>query len=226
MDQVTEPAHPELVHEGARAATALDALNGLAEGDLLDSVEWGLRHAFDCTRHDPPNAVGVVAWFKIVRALRDRLAPHKWTPNDANNYSTVVSPDETAAIAVAAGDWGTGRADAQVSTRTSKGPVTKKKADRNQLALFDPDTQHFASPRPWRDVDVRTWLLLHYVDEEAEEIRVELSLPVSVDDDGRVTGWRERIILSPIAHLPEPFSHVRPAELENDQTNIEIRRRA
>lgn len=223
---VSGPVQSKQVHEGARATSALHALGGLTEEGLLESVEWGLRHAFDCTPHDPPNAAGVIAWLKIVRALRDRLVPERWTPNDANNYSTVVSPDETDAVAVAAGDSGTGRADAPLSTRTSKGPVTKKKADDNQLALFEAVAQHFPSPQPLPDTDLRTWLLLHYVDEEAEEIRVELSLPISVDDNGRVTGWRERIILTPIAHLPEPFSYVRPAEDEDDQTEIDIRRRA
>lgn len=228
MDQIPAPrvTDPQHVHEGAAAMAALHALGALTQENLLESVEWGLRHAFDCTRHEPPNVPGFIAWGKIVRALRDRLVPNNWSPNDVKNYSTVVSPTGTDAIAVAAGNPGTGKASEQVATRSSKGPMTRQKIGENQLRLFETVASQFPSPEPLPDVGVRTWLLLHYVDEEAEEIRVELSLPVSIDEDGHVTDWRERIILDPIPHLPEPFSGPRPAEDEDDQTEIEIRRRA
>ena len=40
-----------------------------------------------------------------------------------------------------------------------------------------------------------TWMLLSYSDEEAGEIRVELSLPRHIDGAGFVKSWTERIIL-------------------------------
>ncbi len=44
-------------------------------------------------------------------------------------------------------------------------------------------------------VNKQTWFLLHYWDEDADEIRVELSLPAEMTPDGFVIQWRERIIL-------------------------------
>jgi hypothetical protein len=90
------------IHEGPGAATALAAL-GLSESQLLEAAEWGLRHAFSCTLHEPPSVPGIIAWGKIVRALRDRLVPAKWQASDASNYATVISPTGRDAIAVAAG---------------------------------------------------------------------------------------------------------------------------
>lgn len=218
--------HESETHEGPYAATALSAL-GLTEATLLESAEWGLRHAFSCTLHEPPSVPGVIAWGKIVRGLRDRLVPAKWTPNDANNYATVVSPSGRDAIAVAAGDAGTGVAGANVATRTNKGPVTRAKAGDNQLSLFEMVAEQFPSPQALPDAGVRTWLLLHYVDEEAEQIRVELSLPTGLDENGRVIGWHQRIILTPIPHLPEPFAETAPPAAETDgEIDIHIRRRA
>lgn len=214
------------IHEGPEAATALAAL-GLSESLLLESAEWGLRHAFSCTLHEPPSVPGVIAWGKTVRALRDRLVPAKWQASDASNYATVISPTGRDAIAVAAGNTATGRADEEVATRTNKGPVTRSRAAENQLSLFEMVAEQFPSPRALPGDGVRTWLLLHYVDEEAEEIRVELSLPVNMDETGRVTGWQQRIILSPISHLPEPFAEFAPLAAEDvEDVDIDIRRRA
>ncbi|MBY5161481.1 hypothetical protein [Salsipaludibacter albus] len=224
-------SHPQavdttVIHEGQETAAALAAL-GLTESLLLESAEWGLRHAFSCTLHEPPSVPGIIAWGKIVRALRDRLVAAKWQSNNASNYATVISPTGQDAIAVAAGNAATGRASEVVATRTTKGPLTRSRTAKNQLSLFEMVAEQFPSPRALPDEGVRTWLLLHYVDDEAEEIRVELSLPVNMDETGRVTGWQQRIILSPIPHLPEPFSEDAPLAAEDvDDVDIDIRRRA
>jgi hypothetical protein len=42
-----------------------------------------------------------------------------------------------------------------------------------------------------------TWLLLIHCDWQQREVRCELSLPVGMDEEGRVDGWEERIILEP-----------------------------
>lgn len=221
----TPEPQPEVL-DGPLATSALTSL-GLSPQILLESVELGLRHAFGCTAHDPPSLPGNIAWGKTVRALRDRLVPAKWTINNANNYATVINPAGTDAIAVAAGNAGTGRADHRVATRTSKGPVTRLRANENQFSLFELVAQQFPSPRALPGTGLRTWLLLHHVDDTAEEIRVELSLPTGIDEHGVVTGWHERIILPAVPHLPEPFAATAPeaAETEN-QIDIQIRRRA
>jgi hypothetical protein len=42
-----------------------------------------------------------------------------------------------------------------------------------------------------------TWILLMFRDKEEQEIRRELSRPISMAEDGHVDGWAERIILKP-----------------------------
>jgi len=190
------------IHEGkVAAATRLHDL-GVDEETLREAVEYGLRHAFSCTKHDPPNLPGIIAWGKGIRSLRDRLVPLGWTTDNSRNYATVVSPDGKTALAVAAADAGTGRPKSTPSTRSTKGPATKTAVDHNQLSFADV-VDAFPKPQETEKAD-RTWLLLHYVDEEAEEIRAELSLPVHMDGNGYVDSWLERIILETIPHVSTP----------------------
>src|SRR6266508_4521445 len=190
------------VYEGKVAGAGRLRGLGVDEETLRQAVEYGLRHAFSCTKHDPPNLPGIIAWGKGIRSLRDRLVPLGWTTDNSRNYATVVSPDGKTALAVAAADAGTGRPKSTPSTRSTKGPATKAAVDRNQLSFADV-VDAFPKPQETEKAD-RTWLLLHYVDEEAEEIRAELSLPVHMDGNGYVDSWLERIILEPIPHIPTP----------------------
>jgi hypothetical protein len=174
------------IHEGKVAAAGRLHDLGVDEETLREAVEYGLRHAFSCTKHDPPNLPGIIAWGKGIRSLRDRLVPLGWAPDNSRNYATVVSPAP--------------------STRSTKGPATKAAVDRNQLSFADV-VDAFPKPQETDEAD-QTWLLLHYVDEEAEEIRAELSLPVHMDGSGYVDTWLERIILEPIAHVPTPMEEL------------------
>jgi hypothetical protein len=40
-----------------------------------------------------------------------------------------------------------------------------------------------------------TWILLFHRDAQAQQVRCELSRPINVNDEGKVDGWAERIIL-------------------------------
>jgi hypothetical protein len=198
----------------------LDEL-GLKEEVLREAVQTGLQHAFGCTLHDPPSLPGILAWGKTVRHLRDRLIPQGWTGSNARNYATVIHPKGNLAIAVAAGDSNTGRPEPLMpSTRAEKGPATRDAVRSNQLTFADV-SEHF--PPPKEIPGTQTWLLLHYADELAEEIRLELSLPADMTADGFVVRWRERIILTPVPFTPQPLSA--PAE-ETEEIDIKIERRA
>jgi hypothetical protein len=198
------------IHAGRVAAAGRLKDLGVDEATLREAVEYGLRHAFSCTKHDPPNLPGIIAWGKGIRSLRDRLVPGGWTADNSRNYATVVSSDGRVAIAVAAADAGTGRSDLTPTTRSTKGPATKRAVHRNQLSFADV-VATFPKPQEASGAD-QTWLLLHYVDEEAEEIRSELSLPVHMDGNGYVDTWQERIILEPVPHIPEPLADAAAGE--------------
>jgi hypothetical protein len=187
---------------------------GVSQSVLQEALQTGLRHAFACTRHDPPSLPGILAWGKTVRHLRDRLVPAGWEISNASNYATVIHPGGGFAIAVAAGNVHTGVGDANPSTRAEKGPATRSAVQENQLTFFD---VRESFPPPRREPGKQTWLLLHYADEEAGEIRAELSLPADMTDDGYVADWRERIILEPV-----PFGQATLPREGGDSGEIDI----
>ncbi len=193
---------------------------GLNQALLADAVRDGTSYQRDCTLHDPPNLGGMIAWGKTVRALRDRLVPHGWDCANDRNYATTIHPRRAMAIAVASGDLSTGKLDRTPSTRTDKGPATRDVILQNQLSFAQISSDF---PVPATAEGISTWLLLYHVDNAAREIRVELSLPISMTVDGFVTGWRERIILAPIAldPLPSPREYADGGEIE-----VRVERRA
>jgi hypothetical protein len=194
---------------------------GLREEDLRESALFGMRHALMCTRHEPPNVPGVIAWGKIIRFLRDRLVPLGWQSNNVRNYATVVKPDGTIALAVAAGDAWTGKhgLNQHPSTRSAKGPATREAVGVNIQLRFEDISASFPPARPVSGA--ATWLLLFYWDESVEEIRVELSFPKEMNQQGYVTAWVERIILTPIPLSSVPTEAHQP-DSGDDDVNIDI----
>ncbi len=82
------------------------------------------------------------------------------------------------------------------STRIERGPLTGQAVtgNRHQIAFEDTDG-HFAETL----AQMTIWLLLAYYDEPAEEIRLELSLPVEFtrtpkSERGYVTAFEPRLI--------------------------------
>ena len=66
-----------------------------------------------------------------------------------------------------------------------------------------------------------TWLLL--IHHASDQIRCELALPLDVDHEGRVTVWRERILLRTLPLDPEPVVVVPPTQPDID---VVVRRKA
>lgn len=202
---------------------------GLTVEELRECVDWGAGYRANCTLNHPPAAPAFFMWAEIVRALRERLIPQGWARNDARNYSTVVDPASTFAIAVASGDAFTGIEDKTPSTRREKGPATQAAVEQNQLTFEDIDPSF---PRVLRvptatttPSGMRTWLLLHYVDARAEEVRSELSLPDFISAEGFVTSWRERIMLPPTP-FTSPVIADAPADGPTTPIEVPVERRA
>lgn len=189
MKQVTR-------HESSDVTTRLAEL-GLDQMDLQEAVMQGMFARSECTPNDPPFYAGINAWARPVRVLREKLIPKQWTRSDDDNYSLVVNPDGNLAIAVATGDENTGIAMANPMTKSAKGPKTQRAIEDNQyqLSLFEPSPE-FEIPETAHN-DRVTWILLQYYDQSKKEVRFELSLPSSYS--GKVDGWSERIILSPLS---------------------------
>jgi hypothetical protein len=182
--------------ETASAETRLNEM-GLRPDILRNAVQYGVSYASSCTENDPPMLAGIEVWGKTMRSLRDQLLPAGWRRDNSRNYATVIDPADAFAVAVAGGNGFTGLADRTPYTRTEKGPVTRQAVLQNQGHFADIDAE-FAKVSPRPASEMRTWLLMYFVDEEADEIRIELSLPAFMSREGFVTAWLERIILSPM----------------------------
>ena len=192
---------------------------GLNQDPLLHAARrWHLAWSGFTPNH-PPFGCGIAAWMEAVAALREAIMPDGWTRSDDRNYALVISPDGAMAINVATGDMGTGRPDANPSNKAPKGVSTADAISVNQVQLELPLPLPELLPR--RGEGPLTWfLLLHRT---AGEIRCELSLPLEMSVDGRITRWQERIILTATPLDGETVEIVAP---QGPDLDIAVKRKA
>jgi len=194
---------------------------GLDEQSLLDAAMHGYLARSNCTANHPPLYPSFVAWGETVRVLRERLATKGWMRSDEKNYSRTIHPNGHIAIAVATGNEATGVASDSPVTKSVKGPSTIEAVEANRLQAWLPGME---PPEASVDEDERqptTWLLL--IHHAQNEIRSELSQPFEIGSDGRINGWRERILLRPMPLDPEALTITPPSQPDLD---VEIRRKA
>jgi hypothetical protein len=171
---------------------------GLTEAILHAAVGRGHLARIECTTHHPRLFGPIAAWAETVGGLREQLAALGWTCSDENNFPRVTSQDGRYSIIVQTGDELTGLTHGLPSTRAAKGPNTVDAVLANvlQLSLFE-ELRHVDHGKVTSDGDHLTWILLFYRD--GQDTRYELSLPFEIGEDGRIGGWKERIILRPIS---------------------------
>jgi len=215
-----------LIQIHAEAAQVQDRLTqlGLEQEPIADIVRRGYLAFASCTPNHPPMFPGLSSWATMVVGLREYLLP-EWSRCDDNNYPLVVNAEGTVAIAVATGDEATGVADATPTTKSVKGPSTVEAVISNQVQLELPlDLPMVEAPGSPIDIEKRiTWILL--VHRSLSEVRFELSLPTSMNAEGRVDGWRERIILGAIPLDPVVLDITTPQSPLPD-IDVEVKRRA
>jgi hypothetical protein len=169
---------------------------GLKEFILRLGAEQGQAEWANCTLNDPPMFRGLVPWARTLRSLRESMIPEGWERLEDGGQSFVVNKSGTLAITAATGDRHTGVKGETPSTKSSKDPKTQLAIAQNALAWTLYGDIRTAEKQK---ADSRiTWILLFYRDTETSEIRCELSLPASMNDEGQVDEWKERIILTAI----------------------------
>ena len=145
---------------------------------------------------DPPNAQGFDAWRYPVRRLRRGLVALGWRIDNTRNLSLIISDEQRINITVSSGDEFTGiKGDRFPRSKNPKGVLTEAAITRNtrQLDLF-PERLPEAVQEFNRTVLYPTWVYLLHINDE--EIRAELSLPISMDSNNYVDGWAKRILIS------------------------------
>lgn len=184
--------NPVLHVEPSSVHSRLQQLD-LSEAPLLQAVKASYIAKSNCTDNHPPLFPHIAAWSEAVRTLRDSLKPEGWTRFNDQNSPKTLSPDGSISIIVATGNEATGNPIVEPATTSSKGPNTTGAIEVNRS--IQPYLTGFDFPLSFKDEDekISTWILL--VHHAKKELRAELSLPLDVGTDGRVSVWKERIIL-------------------------------
>lgn len=217
-------AQCKIIEEPALVTTRLDELDLRAEW-LRTSVERGVREVLSCTENDPHQLPGILGWGRITRALRDVLIPLKgYKCGNRNGQASTIRPDRAFAIVVAGGDERTGQPGLpDPTTRSTKGLATEQAIDNNTLSLWwdrpEAEWRRFDRPKPDRP-PTQTWLLLYFIDKEAEAVRLELSLPECMNDEDHVGSWTERILLDPIELAINPEVVVESDDEADDDVSV------
>jgi hypothetical protein len=196
---------------------------GLTRVPFIDAANQGFTAFAECTPNHPPTSPGFYAWAETNRALRENLFTFKWGRKNETNQPLVLNERKDTAITSCSGDKYTGRRDGFPSTRSARGERTRDFVRLNQIAfefMDDPAPVVASTKVPGR----ATWLFLVYRDMERGELRYELSLPRSMDEDGHVDDWAERIIFP-----STPFDTTDPRIGEDDggqspEITVEIRK--
>jgi hypothetical protein len=188
---------------------------------LIDALRQGEFQRRNASPLDPPISIGITAWGRTTRALREGLVPLGWTPNDRFNLSTVLSPNGRVAIAVASGDEDTGDTspEAQPRTRYRRGATYKRALERNEQLEMFPETNSERDPLANATV---TWILLRYSTDNA--VFAELSRPLRLGDGDRITEWAERIVLGEIEL--EKTVRVDSDETPVDRPDVTVKRKS
>jgi len=199
---------------------------GLNRKIVTDAVQRGFAAWAACTANHPVSFPGLAGWAETVCALGDFLAPLGWSRIDETGQPLVINSKRTLALTVATGDENTGlRSNVDPCTRSSKGPRTVQAVQRNAWLFPEMEQDEIAS-RESQERD--TWLLLMHRDLGAQEVRCELSRPISIDQEGHIDQWSERIILEPTSF--DGYDQTRGLsgtdEAQTGEIVVEIKRRA
>ncbi len=221
LNSSTSPIYTEPADVNRRLAE-LD----LEEGILLRAAERGWVAFASCTLNHPPAIPGIWAWGETICSLGEQLVPRGWDRINESMWPLVVNKGGTVALSAATGNENTGNKDEDPLTSSAKGPKTVNAIFANRRQLVDP--RMLLGPIDPIDSPGRaTWLLLVHRDIGARQMRSELSRPISMDSEGRVDGWAERIILTPrqLDGIPETLLGGDDGP-QGREITVEIRRRA
>ena len=198
---------------------------GLEEAILQRAVQRGWLAFASCTLNHPRSIPGIWAWAETICSLGEQLVPTGWKRVDESMLPLVVNATGTIALSAASGNENTGNLDEGPLTSSSKGPRTMSAIFANRRQIVIPEVISAAEISSAEDRS--TWWLLAYRDISARQIRAELSRPISMDAEGRIDGWAERIILSSQQLDEVPEELIGGANgLQGPEITLEIRRRA
>lgn len=204
-----------LLHTDENAVDRLTEL-GVPLTALSEAAWQGYLARSRTTSNHPKIARGVIMWAEAVAVLREQLRSEGWSKSDKGNYELVINDTNDLAIVVTTGDDATGLLGAMPSNKCPKGINTSEAVDiNNQLDLFS----EFL-PKVEDIKGITTWVFLIHLAEN--ELRSELSLPSSIAN-GKINGWKERVIL-PAMPLDDDTVEIKLPDLPDIE--VPIRKKA
>lgn len=214
---------PERIVRDRWAVVERLAALGLKEEELLEAVQRGFSAWASSSPNYPKTHGGFNGWAETIAGLADALVPSGWRREDKRGWPLVVNASKSIAITVATANEYTGT-NRDPLIRASKGPVTVNAVEQN-LFLF-PEMEEAA--RAEFVENCNTWFLLVHRDQINFEVRCELSLPKSVDKEGRLADWYERIILkaTPFDGYSKEIMNGGGDSPKTGEITVEIKRRA
>lgn len=200
---------------------------GLTEDVLRQSIMRAQAAWAQCTPHHPRPFAAIVTWGEGMCALRDLLIPRGWSCADDRGLPLAVNPQGTLAITIQSGDENTGRVgQGQPRTSSGHGPATIDFVQQNAYLFPDMEAEARARFEQERQRAKNTWVLLLKRDSVLGQVRCELSHPTAMDEENRIVGWSERIILPPVEFDPTPDIAADDGGPDDGEITIDIKRRA
>lgn len=216
MIQTTEAIFISDSSERSRALTEL----GLPEKNLHDLLHIILGEFRETIPNDAIGAGGQRAYLIAVRMGREIFKPSGWIPETSGQIELIKNPKNGVTISFSSGNKYTGMElpPRGYLQKNSFGAHSQKLVMENggQLDLFNTNSKNSKK--------TEHWMFLYYFDQQKEEIRAELILPLKVDRKNKIESWEKRIILDAIPFSMIPDAAKRHINLTED-IDIEIQRK-
>lgn len=170
---------------------------GISKQELTDIVISGEVARNSCSHLHPVMFPGFYAYASRVENLRRLLIPKGWVPLTYKGIELICKPDKSIAIGTSTGGDGTGDISMGIESKYQKGRGTTNLVENNQLEFSDPSFNKVSQEeKNCKDAPKNTWYLM--VNKVDNIIYAELCLPLTMDDERKISSAQRRIILDPI----------------------------
>jgi hypothetical protein len=168
---------------------------GLTMDDFVAVVQAAEMERRSCSPLEPSIAPGFKAWVTAFRTLAEQLIPRGWQRVETKGLPRLLNLESSVAIAVVGGDEATGQnsTESEPKSKTPRGARSVFLVRSNERQLVIPFAERGFRPLPPEQEEITWWLLIY--SDGINTLRAELTLPVGLGEDRRLSVWEERIIL-------------------------------
>lgn len=187
---------------------------GLREDQVREAVGAGNTARLSAVgKHCAKSAPGYLAWNGVLTSLSQQLCAGDWKRHDPQSLPVLLNRTTKVLLTVSSGNNLTGRRGPRTSpsTKNPKGELTRDLQRNNrestQEPLFEASHQRSTSKFLTELEDFKFWVFLVHFDKDQDEIRYEISRPLSSDSKGYTCEWYPRLVQPPYALKPGSFNN-------------------